>query len=269
MNNYDINSHSDMDIDYANMGYGYSVWYVPENYIELQDIYNIPHIPHVTLETNLCLRDAYHIYHNASKDIIIRLQDKYVKFPSFYEHDPMVSYGWFIDVVRMTRRKLNWVPHMTLRYIPRTSKSNKNNYQDKPILSENLSPPSNEIKCKLFIADTRSYMPIEWHTKYTYFNVKITQSYSLSFQETNKSYPISSTNIDEYYGTNIENFNKFKKELYDDLISKGVQMNDKDYFNLLKGIEKELQRNNNISQTMDIDNPTIYRTRSLSTYCSL
>jgi hypothetical protein len=38
----------------------------------------------ITLETNLCTRDAYHIYHNASPDIIIKFQNNYVKFPSFY-----------------------------------------------------------------------------------------------------------------------------------------------------------------------------------------
>lgn len=260
MNNCKINLPNDMDIDYTNMGYGYSVWYVPENYKELQELYKIPHIPHITLETNLCLRDAYHIYHNASPDIVIRFQDKYVKFPSFYDNDPMISYGWFVDVVKMTRRKLNWVPHMTLRYLPRTS-INNNNYKDKCILSENLFPPSNEIKCKVIIADTRSNLPIEWHTKYTYFNVKVSHSYSLSFGLTEKSYPLSTTSIDEYYGTDIESFEKFKTFLIDDLNSKGVQMNEKDYLNLLKGIEKELRKTNNILHTMDIDNQVIYKIR--------
>lgn len=258
MNNYATNSQSDMDIDNTYTGgYGYSVWYVPKNYKELQDAYKIQHIPHITLETNLCLRDAYHIYHNASPDIVIKLQDKFVKFPSFYENDPMISYGWFVNIVRMTRRKLNWVPHMTLRYLQKTT----NNYNDKSILSEGLCPPSNEIKCKVMIADTRSNQPIDWHTKYTYFNVKISHSYSLSFGLNEKSYPLSATSIDEYYGTDVENFDKFKKILYDDLISKGVQMNEKDYLNLLKGIEKELQNNNNTLHRMDIDKPSVYKIR--------
>lgn len=261
MINYNINSHSDMDIDYTNKGYGYSVWYVPENYKDLQDTYKISHIPHITLETNLCLRDAYHIYHNSSPDIIIKFQNKYVKFPSFYDNDPMISYGWFVDVVKMTRRKLNWVPHMTLRYLPRTTTNNNNNYKDKSILLENLCAPSNEMKCSLMIADTRSNLPIEWHTKYRYFNVKISHSYSLSFGLNEKSYPLSATSVDEYYGADIENFEKFKKYLYEDLNSKGVQMNEKDYINLLKGIEKELQTNNNTLHTMDIDNPTIHKIR--------
>jgi hypothetical protein len=262
MNPYNNNLQSDMDIDYVNKGYGYSVWYVPNNYKELQNIYKISHIPHITLETNLCLRDAYHIYHNASPDIIVKFQDKYLKFPSFYENDPMISFGWFVDVVKMTRRKLNWVPHMTLRYIPRTTNNNNdNNFRDKYILSESLSAPLHDIKCKIFIADTRSNQPIEWHTKYNYFNLKISHSYSLSFALNEKSYPISATSVDEYYGTDIESFDKFKTVLYDDLISKGVQMNEKDYINLLKGIEKELHKNNNTKHTMDIDNATIYRIR--------
>lgn len=253
-------SQSDMDIDCTNKGYGYSVWYVPENYKELQKTYKIPHIPHITLETNLCLRDAYHIYHNASTDIIIKFQDKYVKFPSFYENDPMISYGWFVDVVKMTRRKLNWVPHLTLRYLQRTSLNN-NAYKDKSMLSENLCPPSNELKCFVIIADTRSDSPIEWHTKYTYFNVKISHSYSLSFGLQEKGYPISTTSVDEYYGTDVESFDKFKMFLYNDLISKGVQINNKDYLNVIKRIENELNKNNNTLHRMDIDNPTIYKVR--------
>jgi hypothetical protein len=255
MNNYN-SLQSDMDIDCTNKGYGYSVWYVPENYKELQDIYKISHIPHITLETNLCLRDAYHIYHNASPDITIKLQDKYTKFPSFYENDPMISYGWYVDIVKMTRRKLNWVPHMTLKYLPRIS---NNNYNDKSILSKGLSPASNEIKCSVIIADTRSNQPMEWHTKYIYFNLRISNSYSISFGLNEKSHPVTETNVDEYYGTDIENFDMFKKVLYDDLTSKGIQICDKDYMNVLKRIEKELQNNNKILQSMDIDNPSIYK----------
>jgi hypothetical protein len=174
----------------------------------------------------------------------------------------MVSFGWFVDVLKMTRRKLNWVPHMTLRYIPRTTNNNNdNNIRDKYILSESLSPPLHDIKCKIFIADTRSNQPMEWHTKYNYFNLKISHTYSLSFALNENSYPISATSIDEYYGTDIESFDKFKTLLYDDLISKGVQMNEKDYINLLKEIEKELHENNNRKHRMDIDNTTIYRIR--------
>lgn len=241
-----------MDIDYTNKGYNYSVWYVPENYKELQNNYQISHIPHITLETNLCLRDAYHIYHNACPDIIIKFQEKYVKFPSFYENDPMISFGWYVDIVKMTKRKLKWIPHMTLRYLQRYS---NNTYKDKTILLENLCPPSNEIKCKAVIADTRSNLPVEWHTKYKYFNVKISHSCTLSFELTPKCYPISATSIDEYYGTDMENFNDFKRVFYDDLISKGIQMNNKDFTNVLKGIERQIQEGNNILETqkMDID----------------
>ena len=252
MNYYNNNIQSDMDIDYTNKGYGYSVWYVPENFKELQDKYQISHIPHVTLETNLCLRDAYHIYHNATQDIIIKFKNEYVKFPSFYDNDPMTSFGWYVDVIRMTRRKLNWNPHMTLRYLPRITNENNSSYKDKSYLSENLSPPSNEIKCKVVIADTRSHLPIEWHAKYKYFNIKISHSYTLKFGLNEKSYPVSATSIDEYYGTDTDDFDKFKKVLYDDMILKGIKMNEQDYINVLKGIEKELLKNNTL-QAMDIE----------------
>lgn len=253
-----MTNHSvDMDVDYTNKGYGYSVWYVPENYKELQDIYKISHIPHITLETNLLLRDAYHIYHNACPDITIKFKEKYVRFPSFYDNDPLISYGWYVDVIKMTRRKLNWVPHMTLKYLQRSSKNSNSNI-DKSILSDYKHPPSNEIKCKVIIADTRGNEPVHWHVNYKYFNVKVSHSYGLSFGLNRKSYPLSATSVDEYYGTDMENFPLFKKFLYDDLITKGVQMNEIDFTNMIKGIEKELD---NTSQSMEIDNPTIHKIR--------
>jgi hypothetical protein len=239
-------------------GYGYSVWYVPKNYKFLQDTYKISHIPHITLETNLCLRDAYHVYHNASKTIKIKFQDKYIKFPSFYEYDPMVSYGWHVDVVSMARRKLNWMPHMTLRYEPRTNKLNT--YRDNIILAENYLPPTNQqsVDCYIVIADTRSGTPQEWHTKHTYFNIKITHSNSISFDVNGKTNPISSTSIDEYFGSCIEEFTEFKSTLANELYNKGIRINDKDYTHLLKAIEKELS---NVSQEMEIDNPIVHRMR--------
>ena len=246
-----------MDIDTSQNGYGYSVWYVPRNYKQLQDKHNILHIPHITLETNLTLRDAYHIYHNASKSIRVKFQNNYVKFPSFYENDPLMSYGWYVDIITMARRKLNWTPHMTLRYV---SRRDNNTYKDKVILSENLKLSTeikNELDCDIMIADTRSGCPQEWHTRHKYFNVKITHSNSLSFGLNERNFPVSSTSIDEYFGTCNEEFNEFKKVLYNELNEKGIKINEKDYINLLNAIEKELLRTNNTS--MEIDNQSIYR----------
>lgn len=245
-----------MDIDTNTCGYGYSVWYVPQNYKSIQNTYNTPHIPHVTLETNLSLRDAYHIFHNASKTIKIRFQNKYIKFPSFYDSDPLMSYGWNVDVVTMARRKLNWTPHMTLRYTPRTNKHNT--YQDKVILAENYLPPEGQTECYIVIADTRNGNPQNWHTRHTYFNIKITQSNSLSFGLNEKMHPISSTSIDEYFGTCIEELDDFKKTLYHHLYNRGLTINDKDYSNLINGIEKELCTK---PQEMEIDYTTFYKIR--------
>lgn len=238
----------DMDVDVNKIGYGYSIWYVPKNYKSIQRTYNTPHIPHVTLETNLSLRDAYHIYHNASKMIKIKFQNKYVKFPSFYESDPLMAYGWYVDIDTMIRRKLNWTPHMTLRYAPRLNINNT--YQDKVNISESFLPPTGHTECNIVIADTRSGNPSDWHTRHTYFNIKITQSNSLSFGLKEKMNSISSTSIDEYFGSCIEEFNDFKKSLYCELYQRGVTVNDKDFSNLLKGIEKEFC---NASQEMDVD----------------
>jgi hypothetical protein len=140
-----------MDID-GNHGYGYSVWFVPRNYKELQSIYKITHIPHITLETNLSLMDAYLIYNNACNKVKVKFQGKFVRFPSLYSHDPMVSYGWYVDVTQMSNRKLNWTPHMTLRYLPRKD----NTFIDDNVMlsAHNHIPPFTEIECFLTIADT-------------------------------------------------------------------------------------------------------------------
>ncbi len=248
-----------MDIDSSQSGYGYSVWYVPRNFKELQEKYNISHIPHITLETNLSLRDAYHVYHNANKSIRVKFQDKYVKFPSFYENDPLMSYGWYVDIIGMTRRKLNWTPHMTLRYV---SRKNNNTYKDKVILSENLKLSTeidNDFECDIMIADTRSGVPQEWHTKHKYFNLKITHSNSLSFGLNEKVFPVSTTSIDEYFGTCNEEFNEFKKLLCNELYEKGIKINEKDYINVINAIEKELLKTNNFTTSMEVDNPSFYR----------
>ena len=34
-------------------GYGYSVWLVPRNHVELRAKYGMVHIPHIAVETNL------------------------------------------------------------------------------------------------------------------------------------------------------------------------------------------------------------------------
>lgn len=242
-----------MQID-NEQGYGYSVWYVPRNYKELQQKYNISHIPHITLETNLSLRDAYHIYHNAIDNIVIEFQNKYVKFPSLYDHDPLISYGWYVDVIKMTRRKLNWTPHLTLRYAERTTKNNST-YIDKAVLSENHIPPKGSIECDIIIADTRGVCPEEWHTRHKYFNIKVSHSYTLSCGLKDKSYPLTTTGLDEYIGTCLDELEEFKHLFYNNLKEKGLVVNEKDYFVITKAIEKELKKEINKSQAMEIDNP--------------
>ncbi len=242
-----------MDVD-RDDGYGYSVWFVPSNYKELQARYNITHIPHITLETNLSIRDAFHIYHNACSKIKITFQHNYVKFPSLYHHDPMISYGWFVNVEQMTRRKLNWTPHMTLRYISRQSETVNNIYIQSQILSENHIPPTAPSECFVVIADTRSGIPEEWHMKYKYFNIKASQGYTLSF-DLKPKYPRNiTTSIDDYFGTCLEDLPALKNELYNRFLRYGIVMNDNEIMNIMKEIEKQLKLVEVTSdENMDID----------------
>lgn len=245
-----------MDIDY-NKGYGYSVWFVPKNYKELQEQYNIHHIPHITLETNLRLRDAFHIYHNACKEMVMRFkQAPVVKFPSLYNtNDPMVYYGWNVEIIQMTRRKLNWTPHMTLAYLPRQGDLRAGEAR---LLSNTELPPLGPVECFITIADTRSGVPEEWHMNHTYFNIKASQSYMLSFDTKQRpSRTTAATGIDEYFGTSLEELESLPEQILDRMRRHGIMMNDNEIRVIVGEIRNELVKAKNIDHgdSMDIDKP--------------
>lgn len=137
-------------------GYSHSVWYVPYDYKEIQSKYHMTHIPHVTIETNLVtLENAYDVYDKHVKTypvVKISFMNELVKFPSFYQHDPLQAYGWYVRVVRPTLFIKNWNPHMSLRYQTREKESNH---------IENALTPT-DLTCFLAIADTFSDNPCEW-----------------------------------------------------------------------------------------------------------
>lgn len=220
---------------HSSSGYGYSVWFVPNNYKEIQDKYKISHIPHITLETNLSLKDAYHIYHNACQTISVKVKPEFVKFPSFYHHDPMISYGWYVDIQHMTKRKLNWTPHMTATYVPRTSKTN-----DANIIT--CQPPTEPLECFATIADTRSGLPEEWSIDNTYFNLKASQSYSLSFDTKPGTPRMVASGIDEFIGTNLEELDNLPNILKDRLSSCGISMREADVAAIIKQVKNELDK---------------------------
>lgn len=246
-----------MDIDSCS-GYEYSVWFVPNNYKEIQEQYGIAHIPHITLETNLSLKDAFHIYHNACNKIVIKFKDNFVKFPSFYHHDPLVYYGWYVDVLQMTGRKLNWSPHMTVQYLPRTTSLHSSNEQQ--VCRRMISPPLGPIECFTVIADTRSGVPTDWHFDYMYFNIKASQSFALSFDTKTKTQSRLITNgIDKYIGTNLEELETLPQTIKEYMLACGIVISDVEVKGIVTEVRNELLRNKNIANEsidymdMDID----------------
>lgn len=235
----------DMETD---QGYGYSVWFVPTNHKQLQDQYNMTHIPHITLETNLSLKDAYHIYHNTCKKITIKFRNKFVKFPLLYHHDPKISYGWYVDVIYMTGRKHNWTPHMTAAYLPRFV--GYSSYKEQCIMERNLCAPSDYIECFATIADTRSGVTEEWNIDKTYFNIKATQSYKVMFDvNSRKDCCTVASTIDEYIGTNLQSIDNLYNVIKERIELGGIVMNANEIEAIVSKVKKELTRESD----MDID----------------
>ena len=127
------------------MGYGLSVWVVPKLYEEIQEEYNMVHIPHVTLQTNLQT-------HSNSADIgrlvNISFIKGFVKFPSMYDHDPMSGSGFYCSVADLYNIPA-FDQHMTVWY----------NYDGDHMGFD--EPPCDQLG-RVMRADTRSDDPSEW-----------------------------------------------------------------------------------------------------------
>lgn len=138
-------------------GYSHSVWYVPYDYKEIQSKYHITHIPHVTIETNLVtLENAYDVYDKHVKTypvVKISFLNELVKFPSFYVHDPLQAYGWYVEKINPSLNIDDWRPHMSLKYQSHKDAS--------PNLFNDVPAPT-DLTCFLAIADTFSDNPCEW-----------------------------------------------------------------------------------------------------------
>jgi hypothetical protein len=116
------------------------------------------HIPHVTVETNLAmLEDAYRVYNKylGTHPIVkIKFVNEVVKFPSFYAHDPLQAYGWYVNVKDFEIMD-TWKPHMSLKYQSHTESCDINVHTLEETCIEDLT-------CFLAIADTRSSNPSHW-----------------------------------------------------------------------------------------------------------
>lgn len=123
--------------------YGFSLWLVPKNYSKLQKMYNISHIPHITICTNLTEKiDTICL---SKETFIVNKFSSLLKFPKFYKTDWYNSSGFYCDVEKI---KTEHQPHLTLQY------SHKN--------IENYKPPDS-LECQLHMADTRSFDCNDWY----------------------------------------------------------------------------------------------------------
>lgn len=130
-----------------NNGYKFSIWLVPINWKVIKKIYKMEHIPHITVATNIDTDISSAILNNN----IYTISDFSIasNFDKMYKNDPLNGYGFFCKINEI---KTNHVPHMTLFY-------------NKLINNINPPPPPNELKCKLYIADTRNLDYRLWTAK--------------------------------------------------------------------------------------------------------
>ena len=131
------------------MGYGYSIWVVPNNYISMMTRYNIRHIPHVTLRTNKTLEECREIYIEETHDICLLYPS--VTFPSMYTNDPLRAVGYYANIPILTEH----VPHMTFEYFPKSADIPQPTFKE-------FEEFNTTISCFTSISDTTNLDPSLW-----------------------------------------------------------------------------------------------------------
>ena len=125
-------------------GYQWSIWYIPENWKTFMRDYNMKHVPHLTIETNIPIKPTTIEAELCLKRV--EFKSGLVKIPSQYNEDTSTAIGWFCETSDKWTRQHR--PHITWKYDydidPPT---------EKPATIHNLF---------LAIADTRSSDPTEW-----------------------------------------------------------------------------------------------------------
>ena len=122
-------------------GYGYSLWLVPVNWKEIKETYNMLHIPHITICTNMEKIDCNVLSRNLFR---VHSFSNMTQFPKMYANDPLDGVGFYCAIDNIAT---NHKPHMTLRY----------NEQIHTIYI-----PPEFLTCSVHIADTRSLNCEEW-----------------------------------------------------------------------------------------------------------
>ena len=125
-------------------GYGYSLWLVPYNCNEIMRNYNMKHIPHVTICTNLEYIDSTILTH---KTFVVNKFSNLEKFPKMYKNDPLNASGFYCEINGI---QTFHTPHMSVTYSHESL--------------DDLIPPQSLV-CQLFFVDTRSLNFEEWTLK--------------------------------------------------------------------------------------------------------
>lgn len=154
-------------------GYGFSVWYVPINYKELQYLYKIDHIPHITYQTNFeTFNDAEQVYQLIDPTIKVNFCSKIIQFPQMYPTDPLLGCGFYVEKSQYLNPTFD--PHLTTKYfVPKREFNQLTNQMEITNLNEideylqwvnSFDIPSN-VSCFKAISDNRNLDANIWEIK--------------------------------------------------------------------------------------------------------
>ena len=144
-------------------GYGFSIWYIPINYKELQKIYNIQHIPHITYQSNFeTFNDAEQVYQKINPIINVEFISKIIFFPQMYQNDPLLGCGFYVEKSQYLNPTFD--PHLTTKYFIPNKELNKNikTEIDKYLQSVNSFKIPKSITCFKAISDNRILDANNW-----------------------------------------------------------------------------------------------------------
>jgi hypothetical protein len=105
----------------AMQGYGYSIWYIPEENIRslLMSRFGMTHTPHITWTTrHNTLSDLRKLYQEAPDTLNVSADGECVVFDKMYSNDePLYAAGFYIKVNNVKKIvKDDWRPHLSIAY---------------------------------------------------------------------------------------------------------------------------------------------------------
>lgn len=89
--------------------YGFSLWIVPDNWKYIKRVYNMTHMPHITVKTNIT--EVPNVGHHTR--YYIKFKRPHYKIDNCYEHVPLPTYGFYCSV---TKLKLQHYAHLSTHY---------------------------------------------------------------------------------------------------------------------------------------------------------